>query len=272
LTTKTKTRCCELCGSEVEVGAVTHTHCTQYETMLSDYSIMPMSNPEEISDMTRKRDGVYVWVTWLSKLIAGETHCQWASWFKAHHTDYDTVSSDFQIAVWAAQHNEMVDRCAKEHLALGDKVLREDQNLFRVKRGSGLLLSGKPDLVTVSSVGQHAVYDAKTGRPSNSHTIPVMLYMLLLPYAQPAYKGKEFDGCIIYRDGQHRDIPVTVINDDFKNQVKYFLDIAGSPSPPAPTPSFAECKFCDIGNSDCSHRCQTNIPSIVEGAEPNIPF
>jgi len=266
--------CCSLCGDKVEYPEKSpHIYCVQYETMWNNYSIIALhKNGEEATDMTRKRDNLYVWISWLSRLMVGETSCQWSAWFKTHHTDYDKVPSDFQLAIWVAQHTEMVDKIAKEHLTLGDKIFKEEQNSFRVRRESGLLVAGKPDLITINGAGLHTVYDAKTGSPSNSHIIQVMLYMMLLPYAQLNYKDKEFEGCIVYRDGQRKDIPAAVINDDFKKQVAYFLNILESPTPPEPTPSFEECKFCDIGDSDCLTRCQTNIPRISDGAEPNIPF
>lgn len=267
---------CQLCGDKVEEwGMYSHVYCVQRETIGNGYSIIyPPENNEDIEeiDMTRKRDGLYVWVTWLSRLMAGETCCQWAPWFKTHHTDYEKVPSDFQLALWVAQHTEMVDRLTKEHLTLGNKVSREAQNYFTVKRGSGLLVAGRSDLIAINSAGQHTVYDAKTGSPRNSDTIQVMLYMMLLPYSQPIYKGKDFEGCIVYKDGKRCDIPAAAVDDDFKKRVSYFLDILESPTPPTPTPSFAECKFCDIGDSDCSNRCQTNVPKTVNGAEPDIPF
>jgi hypothetical protein len=134
-----------------------------------------------------------------------------------------------------------------------------------------LLIAGKPDIIAVTKSGQHIIYDAKTGNKYNSHIIQVMLYMMLLPYSQ-LYKGKEFDGCVVYKDGQRVDIPSAAINDEFKEQVSYFLNILESTEAPAPTPSFNECKFCDIGDSDCPNRCQTNIPTVIDGAEPTIPF
>lgn len=223
--------------------------------------------------MTRKREGPYVHVAWLSRLMVGETCCQWAAWFKTHHTDYEKAPSDFQLAVWTAQHTEMVDRLAKEQLGLGKKVLREGQNSLTVKRPhSGLVIAGRPDFVAIDVAGQLTVYDCKTGVRRNSDTIQVMLYMLFLPYAQPIYKDKEFEGCVVYKDGKQYDIPAAAIDEDFKKRVSYFLDILESPTPPALTPSFAECKFCHIGDSDCSNRCHTNMPKTVNGAEPDIPF
>lgn len=265
---------CELCGYEVDgIEQMPHINCIRLETMRNNYSIMALPDAdEEAGNIIRKRDGLYVWVTWLSRLMAGESSCQWASWFKTHFTGYEKVAPDFQLAVWVAQHTQMVDQLAKEHSALGETILREEQTSFKVRRGSGLLIAGRPDLITISGAGQHKVHDAKTGNRSNSHTIQVMLYMMLLPYSQEDYKGKEFDGCVIYKDGNRCDVPAAVIDNDFRNQVTYFLDILEAPAPPEQTPSFGECKFCDISNTDCPARIQTNVPKFINGAEPEIPF
>jgi len=40
--------------------------------------------------MSVLRRSPYIWVTWLTKLMAGEAQCEWASWFKAHHK-YDKL-------------------------------------------------------------------------------------------------------------------------------------------------------------------------------------
>ncbi len=44
--------------------------------------------------------GPYVWVTWLLKLLAGESSCEWASWFKAQHEgwSWSRMPSDFDQA------------------------------------------------------------------------------------------------------------------------------------------------------------------------------
>jgi hypothetical protein len=268
-----ETGCCQLCGDKIKDFRVSpHIYCIQYDTIHNNCARIGLESWEWVLDMTKKRDNLYLWITWLSPIMAGESSCHWASWFKVHYTGYEKAPSDFQLAIWATQHTEMVDKLAKERISFGDKVSKEDQNLFRVKRSSGLVVSGKPDLVAIAKSGQHIVYDAKTGNKSNSHIIQVMLYMMLLPYSQTEYKGKQFDGCVVYRDGQRVDIPSAVINDDFKERVSYFLNILESAVVPSPTPSFVECKFCDIGDSDCSSRCQTNIPRIIDGAEPDIPF
>ena len=36
-----------------------------------------------------RRDGPYIWVTWLNKLVTGDQSCEWAYWFR---TQFDSSS------------------------------------------------------------------------------------------------------------------------------------------------------------------------------------
>ena len=60
--------------------------------------------------MATKRDGVFVWITWLSRVMAGEQNCEWASWFKAHYEKYDKAPSDFDTAKWNIEHTLQLRR------------------------------------------------------------------------------------------------------------------------------------------------------------------
>jgi CRISPR/Cas system-associated exonuclease Cas4 (RecB family) len=203
--------------------------------------------------MTQKRDGLYVWVTWLPKLMTGETNCQWASWFKSHYSGYDKAPTDFQLSVWQAEHNKCLSQLVEERTALNESIMKERQNRFKVRRPSGLVIAGEPDLITISPEGQYKVFDIKTGIPRHSDIIQVMLYMLLLPYASALYIGKQLSGCVVYND--HRtEIPYSAIDENFQKTVTYFLDIVQSPEPPPHTPNPEECRFCEITSADCPHR------------------
>ena len=50
--------------------------------------------------MPQPREHPYIWATWLARLLAGETHCQWAGWFRAHYQDWTRPPSDFDNAKW----------------------------------------------------------------------------------------------------------------------------------------------------------------------------
>ena len=221
--------------------------------------------------MTRPRGGPYVWVTWLSKLMAGNVQCHWAPWFRTHYTDYARAPSDFQQAAWAAEHTQLLDKLVKEREARGEGILKEDQNRFRVRRPSGLTIAGKPDLIAVDEKGCATVYDAKTGSPSHSDIIQVMLYTMCLPYGSPIYRGKTLQGCVVYKSGDRSHIPPEAIDKAFRDNVTYFLNLLESPDPPARTPSAMECRFCDIGKADCPDRIELDGDDLLEDEGPEIP-
>ncbi len=207
--------------------------------------------------MTRPRSGVYIWVTWLSKLMAGEANCQWSAWFKSHHTDYAKVPGDFQLAVWTAEHTRLLDEVSKEREKQGETVYREGQNKFLAKRPSGLSVAGTPDLISMESHSGHCtVFDIKTGNPRQSDIIQVALYMMFLPYATGLYKGKKMDGCVVYKTG-YSEVPHHIIDDKFKKNVTYFLDILESSSPPSKLPSHTGCSWCDLTTADCPQRADS---------------
>jgi hypothetical protein len=207
--------------------------------------------------LTRARSGAYVWVTWLSRLMAGEAHCEWATWFRAHYTGFRKAPSDFQRAQWMAEHTRGVSELARERTALGETVFKEDQNAFKLTATkAGLVLSGKADLVAQDAAGATTVYDMKTGVQHESHAIQVMLYMLCLPYASERFRGKELAGCVVYKDGTRVAIPASAITDAFRHSVRYFVDLLDEAEPPPRTPSEAECRYCDLTSDDCPERIE----------------
>ena len=220
--------------------------------------------------MTRERSGVYIWVTWLSKLMAGEANCQWAAWFKAHHTDYGQVPGDFQLAAWTAEHTQLLDEVSKERAGLGESIFREDQNSFRAKRPSGLMISGKPDLITFNpAVGHYTVYDIKTGKPRQSDLIQVGLYMTFLPYSQGLYKGKKLDGCVVYKTGRS-PVPNQMLDEKFQKNVTHFLDLLESPHPPPRLPSHTGCSWCGLTTADCPEKVERE--TIVSEPAQDFPL
>lgn len=50
--------------------------------------------------------GPYVRVTWLLRLLSGESSCEWASWFKTQHEgdSWARVPSNFDQADWMMNH------------------------------------------------------------------------------------------------------------------------------------------------------------------------
>ena len=142
--------------------------------------------------MSEPRVAPYVWVTWISKLLAGDAHCAWAAWFRAHHT-YDRLPSDFDAAKWASEHTAMVREQAEALRQASFSASLEDQNAFRLQGQLGVTLGGKPDIVAWRD-GEVRVVECKTGQPRHTDTIQVMIYMLVLPHAQPVWRGRAVNG------------------------------------------------------------------------------
>ena len=155
----------------------------------------------------------------------------------------------------------MVNELAKERLAIGEKCFRENQNQFRVRRKSGLIVAGRPDLVTVDSRDHYCVYDAKTGNPKQSDVMQLMLYMVLLPLC-PLCSGRSLDGYLVYKSGQKQAIPARAIDAVFKDNISYFLELLEQDDAPPKVPHPNQCRFCDIAAEDCTDRIETELPDL----------
>ena len=58
-----------------------------------------------------RANGPYIWVTWLSKLLSGESSCEWASWFKAQHDgdSWARMPSDFDLTKCLTDHTALLN-------------------------------------------------------------------------------------------------------------------------------------------------------------------
>ena len=116
--------------------------------------------------------GPYVWVTWLPRMLSGDSSCEWASWFKAQHEgwSWSRMPSDFDQSTCMMGHTTLLNEQRQNWEQRGYSILTEGQNSFHL-RGSSAVLAGKPDLVARRR-DEITVIDAKTGRPSPAHAIP----------------------------------------------------------------------------------------------------
>ena len=137
----------------------------------------------------------------------------------------------------------------------------EGQNSF-VLRGKSAALGGKPDLIAwKGSVG--TVIDIKTGQPSPSHSVQVMIYMYAIPRALRQYRGITFNGKVVYADHEVA-IPASAVDDNFVGNLSQLILRLASTSPARRIPSRMECGFCNITSADCSDRAAEDI--LEEGA------
>ena len=119
--------------------------------------------------MADLRDGLpYTWVTWLAKILAGDSSCEWAAWFRARHdpNSWQRVSKP-SLDAWHIRHAALLSQIQDEWRQRKFSLWLEGQNYFKL-RGSCAVLAGKPDMIAVRDrIG--VVVDAETGRPSPTH-------------------------------------------------------------------------------------------------------
>jgi len=203
--------------------------------------------------MTVPRDGSYIWVTWITGLMAADKHCEWAAWFRAHFQGFDKVPSDFDLAAWKAAHGEMVRARADELRGQGYTVFVEDQNKFSLK-GQAATLGGVADLLAVRE-GEGLVVDCKSGQRRDSDAFQVLTYMLVLPLTHPSCKGISLAGEVQYRDVR-LPIAAAKLDDQMKRLIRATIERVGDDVPLPRVPSASECRFCDITAADCPDRIE----------------
>ncbi|MFQ5933474.1 MAG: PD-(D/E)XK nuclease family protein [Dehalococcoidia bacterium] len=203
--------------------------------------------------MGLKRESPYIWVTWLTKLLVGENSCEWAAWFKAHHKEYDKVPDAFDSAAWQIEHTALLNQVRGQLEEMGKIVFTEKQNHFSL-RGSVAIIGGRPDLIAIAGESG-IIYDVKTGKPTSSDHVQVMIYMYAIPLAFRQYRDMVFDGRVVYKDHEV-PIPASAINESFRNNLVELIRNVSAVTPPRLVPSALECGFCPIAKSECPERVE----------------
>jgi len=205
-----------------------------------------------------RKDGPYIWTTWLSKLLVGDNSCEWASWFKTQFdgkswTRADQVSN---LARWQIGHTDMLNRKAGELRKQGYEVTREAQNQFTVAAEKiKVAVAGKCDLI--ARQGDLVwIIDVKTGRPRASDQAQVMIYMYLLPLARPELQKLKVKGLLVYGDHEAVVEPEEVDRQFVQALQGLIRRLANTREPAVKVPAWSECQFCDISKIHCPERVE----------------
>jgi hypothetical protein len=211
------------------------------------------SDPKRMGWRGTKYEGKprpYIYATWLTKLIAGESKCWYASWYKANHKyekrPDDPGREDF-FAEWTKKHDAIVARRVEE-LRKQDYVVKvEEEGEFKLE-GVTCDVAGKPDYVAMKD-GVALVGDAKSGKKRESDHWQVLIYMFALPLSW--LKGTKYvvDGEVKYTDQVQ---PVRPLNEANRKRITEAIKKLASPEAPEAAPSIGECKFCDVAK--CTFR------------------
>lgn len=193
--------------------------------------------------------------------MAGDISCYWAPWFRTNFKDWERAPDEFDFTSWQVAHSRMLSEMRPGLKAASDSLYQESQATFYWERGTGLVVGGTPDLVTVDAASA-CVHDAKTGKPRTADGLQVRLYMRCLPEALPElFGGKEMSGRLVYEDGHTVEIPPSAIVGEFESHFQHFLGMLDTDVPPDRVPSRAECRFCNIGQRDCEDR-MAQLPDL----------
>jgi predicted RecB family nuclease len=209
------------------------------------------------------RSSPYTYATWLSKAMAGEHGCLYAGWFKSHFKVQG--KQDANLDAWTAEHTAMVHDVAAEFRAAKYEVFLEGQNTLRVRGHGGAVLVGKPDIVAVK--GDTAVIvDCKTGRPKVSDSLQVRLYMYLLSEwsTHPARGCRRMLGEVRYHPdrGETLYLPHAAA-DGVADLMKRYMKVFLAPAPPLASPSFTECRFCELAGGVCLDAVEEEPEAVV---------
>lgn len=203
--------------------------------------------------MATPRHAPYIYVTWITGLLAGDDQCRWAAWFRAHFQHQKVERTDGTLAKWKAEHSEMVDARVASLIADGYQAYLEAQNKFTLP-GKAATLSGVADIVATRD-RDGLVVDCKSGKPRDKDFWQVCIYLLVLPLVHQACKDRRLVGEV-----QYRDHSLLIQPEEFtpamRERITAQIRETGNPTPPARIASFRECQFCNIGRSDCPDRIE----------------
>ena len=209
-----------------------------------------------------RKDGPYIWVTWLNKLITGDQSCEWAYWFRTQFDSNSWTRAERvgNLARWQVGHTDLLNRKARELSEEGYTVTREAQNHFTIK-GDLATLAGKPDLVARQG-DLVRIIDVKAGQPRAADQVQVMLYMYLLPLARPELQGTAIRGQVVYGD-REVDIEPDALDATFVQALQEQVQRLAAKGEAVKVPSWSECQFCDIAKEYCPERVEAPDRTVV---------
>jgi CRISPR/Cas system-associated exonuclease Cas4 (RecB family) len=196
----------------------------------------------------KKRFKFYARVEQLSKLLAKEKQCNFSVWLSTQY-QFEKPPRNYD----PSKHDEMVIQRASQLQAEGFTVYVEYANSLKVNgKIFDICVAGRPDIVAIKD-NWVVVEDCKTGKRRDSHRFQVLLYMLLLPLAPETKhhcQGQIPHGRLVYPDGTV-EIPAWAVDRPFKQLLHQTIATICSPTPPNPTPSQWECRYCNIPAPHC---------------------
>jgi len=199
---------------------------------------------------TPRKGKPFVWVSWLTGVLAGQEQCQWKGWFRSHFK-YEKRVDGFDLAAWTADHDAMVRRRAEEFEATGHKVRQENENWCRVT-GDSAILTLKPDIIA-SQGGMFTIADGKTGEASKKDWWQLLVYLMGIPLAWDT-PNLRLVGELFYKTGDRVSVYQEELTKERRKEIAQLIRLFADPIAPKRVPSIPECGRCDI--AECPDRME----------------
>jgi len=130
--------------------------------------------------VAQRRDKPYIWVTWISGLLAGEKQCKWAAWHRAHF-NFVKTPSDFDAVAHKIKHTALRDALLKDLEGKDCDIICEQPLKLQRKRAT---LAGSLDAIAWKD-NRGVIFEIKSGRENPADKSQLMIYMWAL---KKAYK------------------------------------------------------------------------------------
>jgi hypothetical protein len=186
----------------------------------------------------------------------------------AHFAQWDRAPDSLDTAKWQMEHTALVKETVEKLEPLGYTVSTERQNWFELPGpATGIVLTGRPDIIATKGTSG-LIVDAKTGQTKTADWVQVLIYMWAVPIVFSRHRGVTFEGRVVYKDGKKAKIQASELDDTFKERLFALIRKIGSPEPCKKVPSFSECRFCKIAQSECPERVMlvpVELPQDFDG-------
>jgi CRISPR/Cas system-associated exonuclease Cas4 (RecB family) len=201
----------------------------------------------------QKRSKPYTWVTTVAQLMASQEACPFLAWLRTQY-QISLPPSEFDTSV----HDDMVNDRTQQLRKQGYLVTVENANSLKLTGNTfDICIAGRPDIIAIKD-NTIIVEDCKSGRQHLSHDYQILLYMLLMRYADKTKekcKNRILLGRLVYLDIE-KEIPESEVNKDLIVSLHQVLDQLTSQKIPTPKASQWNCRFCQISDNYCSiNRC-----------------
>ena len=188
------------------------------------------------------------WTTAIAKSLSGDQPCLLSTWIGGRVKEKRPREDTGSLAIWKTNHTALLGKTVSRFTAEGWKCSVE--SFFRVT-GQAAVISGKADCIAQQADKRPLIVDVKSGEPRESDVIQVAIEMVMVPLAWDS-PSMIFDGKVIYKA---HEVQVTQTHKaDLKPKIIALLKQLGTMPRPEARPSFSNCRFCDVPDSECQYR------------------